>query len=127
MTAITAADRDYIRRKVGDTGVTPLFSDSDLAVIWTDAGEDRSRAILECLQELMVNAAKFNDYTIGQTSEKKQQVFQNLRMMVDYWQGEIDTSPQFKMVGLSAVPERDKDMPYDTSIPALRKRGSGGY
>lgn len=112
MAAITAADRDYIRRKVGDTADTPLFTDSDLATIWTDAGESRSRAVLECLQELMVNAAKFNDYTIGQTSEKKQQIFENLQMMVAYWQGQIDSNPQFKIVGLAAIPNRDKDAPY---------------
>lgn len=111
MAAITADDRNYIRRKVGDTGATLLFSDSDLADIWTDAGEDRQQAILECLQELMINAAKFNDYTIGQTSEKKQQVFENLQRMVAYWEKEVRSGVQYKMVGLAAVPERSKDAP----------------
>lgn len=111
MTAITTADRSYIRRKIGDTAVTPLFSDSDLDTIWTDAGESRMKAVVECLQELMVNAAKFNDYTLGQTSEKKQQIFQNLQMMVAYWQEQVGSAAQYKMVGLNAIPTRDKDAP----------------
>lgn len=112
MAAITAADRDYIRRKIGDGAVTPLFSDDDLDTIWEDAGESRAQAVLECLQELMANAAKFNDYTIGQTSEKKQQIFENLRMMVDYWREQVQGGQQFRIVGLAPVPVRDRDMPY---------------
>lgn len=113
MTAITSADRDYIRRKVGDTAATPLFSDSDLDTIWDDAGENRKQSIVECMEELLINAAKFNDYTIGQTSEKKQQIFQNLQMMVDYWRAQVEGAQQYKMVGLAPVPERSKDAPYD--------------
>lgn len=111
MAAITAADRTYIRRHVGDTAVTPLWWDSDLDDIWTECGESRAAVIVDCLEELLANAAKFNDYTIGQTSEKKQQVFQNLQLMVDYWQGKVNAGVQYKMVGLSAVPVRDKDEP----------------
>ena len=111
MAAITAADRTYIRRHVGDTAVTPLWWDSDLDDIWTECGESRAAVIVDCLEELLANAAKFNDYTIGQTSEKKQQVFENLQRMVAYWEKEVRSGVQYKMVGLAAVPERSKDAP----------------
>lgn len=112
MAAITAADRNYIRRKVGDTGSPELFSDADLDTSWDDGGESRTGAVVECLQELLVNAAKFNDYTLGQTSEKKQQIFDNLRMMLDYWTAQKTGAAQYRVVGIAPVPERSKDSPY---------------
>lgn len=113
MAAITAADRTYIRRMVGDTADLPLWTDADLDAIWEDAeaGQNRNRVIVNCLRELLANAAKFNDYTIGQTSEKKQQVFQNLQMMVEHWEKVTQSSATYRMVGLAAVPERNKDTP----------------
>lgn len=112
MAAITAADREYIRRKIGDGAATPLFSDADLDTIWDDAGESRAQAVLECIEALLANAAKFNDYTIGQTSEKKQQIFDNLRMMAGYWRERAQGGQQFRIVGLAPVPVRDRDEPY---------------
>jgi hypothetical protein len=66
-----------LRRKLGDTN--QAFSDAELAVLLDEAGGDFATALREGLFELLTQAARLNDYTTGQSSEKKSQVFQQLK------------------------------------------------
>ena len=58
------------------------------------------------------DAAKFNNYTAGQTREEKSQVFDHIKDMVTFWKDEARVATnQVRIVGMLEVPPRDKDTP----------------
>jgi hypothetical protein len=63
------------------------YTDIELGNTLDQAGS-LLRAILECLYELQAGAARFYDYTQGQTRTQKSQVFKNLTTMIDQYKKE---------------------------------------
>lgn len=88
-----------------------VFTDAELNRLYTRADDDYAGAVVLAIRQLTMNAAKLNDYTAGETSEKKSQVFQNLKTMLSYWEEQAQANVQVKIVGMSYVPPADRDKP----------------
>ena len=84
--ALTADELLDLRGDIGDAGTVEVFSDAELQRFYTRAGDTYAGAVVYALRQLLMNAAKFSDYTVGQTSEKKSQVFSQLRTMLAGWE-----------------------------------------
>lgn len=67
-----------LRRKLGDTGTTVAFSDAELDTLLIEAGNVFDAALAEGLWELLAQGAKWHDYTVGASDEKRSQVFAQL-------------------------------------------------
>lgn len=67
-----------LRRKLGDTGTSPAFSDAEIDTLLTEAADVFDAALAEGLWELLAQGAKWHDYTAGTSDVKKSQVFDNL-------------------------------------------------
>jgi hypothetical protein len=104
-----------LRRKVGDTGATPAFTDDELQDLYTEAGEDWDTTVLYAYDELLAQAAKFNDYSAGESDEKRSQVFANLTKLRDRWAARVASGAkaanQVRIVGTRTAPRRKKDVP----------------
>lgn len=113
MTTITATEEVTLRRKIGNNGAG--FSTPELDSIWVEAGENMTKAIFICFEELMNNAARFTDYTQNDTQEKRSQIFDHIaNKVLPYWRGKLsaaeageNTSARtMRIVGTKAVPPR---------------------
>lgn len=140
----TASQLTRLRRRIGDSipsggnDSDTAFTDAELSDIWDEALGDMDTATLYALQSLLSDAARLSDYTAGQTSEKRSQVFENLRKMVEYWEGEVQSGNQVLIVGTRATPPVYKQLPYGEEHPdeknrrhnddlMRRRRGRYGY
>lgn len=104
---------------------------SDLEVVWTDTelhrlytrgGSDYNTTLWLALRQLRMAAARENDYTAGQTSERRSQIFTQLGVMMDDVWTTISASQQIAIAGLRAVPPILRDVPYTEEDPDLRGR-----
>jgi hypothetical protein len=110
MAELSATELARMRRKLGDaTGA--VFSNDELNDIYTEAGADFDRALMIAFEEIMYDAAKFNDYTAGQTSERKSQVFDHLSKVVARIEATRSNKQQVRIVGLRGIPPHVKDEP----------------
>jgi hypothetical protein len=62
-----------------------VFTDAELNRLFTRAEADYDRTVVYALDQIMVDAAKLNDYTAGASEEKKSQVFTALEKMRGIW------------------------------------------
>lgn len=110
--SLSATELSRLRRKLGDSGGT-VFSDAELNDIYDEAGDDFDRTLQIAFEEIMYDAAKFNDYTAGQTSERKSQVFEHLNKIVARLETQRTNKQQVRIVGARSIPPRVKDAPSD--------------
>lgn len=68
-----------LRLDLGDTGTPPAFTDAELSALLARAGNNGRLALAQGLWQLLTQAARLNDYTIGQSDEKRSQVFAQLQ------------------------------------------------
>lgn len=115
----SAQDLTRLRRKIGSaipsggSDTDTAFTDDELEDIWDEAAGVEREAVILCLEILLSDAAKFNDYTAGQTSEKRGEIFDHLKVMLDHHTTRRIDSVQMRMVGLLPYPPRAKDEPHD--------------
>jgi len=72
----------------GDLGISndeAVFTDAELNRLYARADSDYETAVVFGFDQLLADAAKFNDYTAGQSQEKKSQVFANLEKLRGLW------------------------------------------
>lgn len=123
----TETELTRFRRKIGDTAGSlsqPLLED-----LWDEANGDEATAVANAIWMLLTDATRFADYTVGQTSEKKQQIFENLRTLwMDYRVEMRLTGHQPRIVGMRAVPPVWKDVPIGEEHPDEKnRRHTGAY
>jgi hypothetical protein len=112
VTDLTTAQKNRLRRRIGDSGATQAFSDEELQDAFDEAGEDLSATTIILLEWLLADAAKFNDYRAGQVTENRSQVYDHVARNLAYGKQEAASgSTQVKIVGMRAVPPRDRDVP----------------
>lgn len=99
-----------------------VFTDAELQRLFTRAGEDYSLAVVLALRQLMTSAAKLNDYTVGQTEEKRSQIFKQLKEALEYHEEKVDAAQQFAITGLRSTPPVAKEMPAGEPHPDLKNR-----
>jgi len=89
-----------------------VFTTAQFNRLYVRAGEDYNKTVEMALWQILIDSAKFNDYTAGQTRERKDQIFTHLRHLHKDWQaGIVDSAKQIKIVGSTPVPPRVKDKP----------------
>ena len=112
MTTLTADQLADMQADLGVSADESVFTDVDLNRLYTRADGDYSTAVVLAIRQLTMNAAKLNDYTAGETSEKKSQIFTNLQTMLAYWEEQAQSATgQVKIVGMSFVPPTTRDKP----------------
>lgn len=117
MTDLTATQLEDFRTDIADTGTPPAFTDAELQRLYARAGEIYNRAILLSIDQLIVSAAKFADYTQNQSAEKKSQVIAHLLKVRDIWQMRSDSDTASAQTTTRIVPlkvtRRSKEFPDD--------------
>lgn len=108
---MTAIQITNARRLLADKTIPPAFSDTELNDYFALAGDNYYLAIAFGFRALQADAAKFNQYSIGQTSEHKQQIFDQLAVMATYWEDWSRSASQFRITGMRSVPPRRKARP----------------
>lgn len=111
MASLTSTQRTDLQADLGISSDEAVFTNTELDRLYTRAGSDYNKTVVLAVRQLLMNAAKFNDYTAGDTQEKKSQVFKNLKQMYDMWSEEADDDPEVKIVGMVSVPPKNKDKP----------------
>lgn len=118
-------------------GIT-AFSDDELNGLYSDASNNFFLAIAFGFRVLQANAAKFNDYTAGQTKESKDQIFQHLTEMEQMYILWAFSGQQVQITGLTPVPPRPRAYPSPPNQTATnvsispngrswRRNGWGGW
>lgn len=102
----------------GDIGITDdetVFTDAQLERLYERAESDLATAVYYAFRQLLANANKLYDYTAGLTSEKRNQVRQNIADSVAMWEKESRlNADQVGVVGATVIPNPRKDRPYST-------------
>ena len=112
MATLTTEQLARFRRKIDDNGTPPALTDTELNDIWTESGENFNKSVRDALVEIWTSVAKFNTYTIGQTQERRDQIFRNLGAVIGYYDDvTLKQSDQVKIAGMRSVPPRIKDKP----------------
>lgn len=76
--ALTTEQRTDMQADLGIAADEGVFTDAELDRLYERAAADYDVAMVYALDQLLMDAAKFNDYTAGSSSEKKSQVFDHL-------------------------------------------------
>ncbi len=109
-------------------GVT-AFTDTELNLLYTDAGADNfALAIALGFDVLVAGGAKFNDFTAGQTSEKKSQITEHLKERAEFWHQWANNDRQVQTTRMIPVPPAVRAVPVSAGTPATSLRyGPNGY
>ena len=86
-----ALTSDQLADMQGDLGIgsdEAVFTDAELNRLFARAESGYELAVAMGFRQLMADAAKFNDYTAGQSKESKSQVFEHLEKMFKFWMAE---------------------------------------
>ena len=112
-TSVTATVSEVI------AGGVVAFSDLELSSIYdNDANQNFFLAVSLGYRVLQGNAVKFNDYTYGQTVEKKSQVREGLKELADYYEQWAFSADQVQLSTLAGVPARLTAVPRTAGVPA---------
>ena len=110
--ALTATQRTDMQADLGITADETVFTNAELDRLYARADSDYNSAVYLAWRQLMADTAKFNDYVTGQTEEKKSQLFDHVKDMVEFWNSEARVATnQVRSLSLLEVPPRWKDAP----------------
>jgi hypothetical protein len=109
---LTADQLSRLRRKLGDTGALQGFTDVELQDLYTEADEDWNTTIRDAYEELVANSWRFYNYSQGSSRESQQEIFENLRKQLAYWNTKVTgVKSTVKIVGRRMVPPDWKEKP----------------
>ena len=112
MATLTTTQRADMQADLGISSDEAVFTNDELDRLYTRAESDYDKAVYLAWRQLLADAAKFNDYTAGQTREEKSQVYDHIKDMVAFWKSESTTATnQVRIVGINEIPPRWKDEP----------------
>lgn len=114
-----------LRADVGDEAGT-AFTDDEITRIWARVSGAESEVIQHeaalalMFRQLMSNAAKFADYTAGDTDEKRSQVFKHLKTMYSLYADRLEDvlgteTRQFSKRAVRGKPRQNRNEPGDFS------------
>lgn len=109
--ALTGSGVSFFITEITMGGLT-AFSDDELNDNYELASNNFFRAVSYAYRQLQGNAAKFSDYTAGQTSEHKEQVYQHLSDLAQHFEQWSQAQNQAQIVGMKGVPPRNKARPF---------------
>mgnify|MGYP001561254232 FL=1 len=118
--ALTA---DQLADMQGDLGITTdqaVFTDAELNRLFARTDSDYNGAVYLAYRQLLADATKLFNYTVGQTRIEREKVFDHVAKMVEFWKAESRTNAnQLMILGLNEIPTRIKDQP---DVPLQRIR-----
>jgi hypothetical protein len=98
------------RADIGD--VNNAFSDAEIQRLYVRAGENYDEALVLGIDQLVSNAVKFSDYTSGESSDKRSQVFDHLMTLRTLFKSRASLAkPQVRIAGMK-VSKYPKSDPY---------------
>jgi len=110
--ALTSDQLTDLQADLGITDDETVFTDTELERLFTRASEGYNTAVYLGWRQLMADAAKLYKYTVAQTSINKDQVFDHVKAMVEFWATESRTnSNQVAILGVNPIPNIWKDVP----------------
>lgn len=126
---LTSDQLTILQGLIGITDDETVFTDDNLDLLFTEASENLYGTAVLAISMIIVNAAKRNAYTLGQTSEQAQQVVDNLEKVLKRYQKLADagvTPSSAQIVGMRSVPPPyytlpDNDYTRYPSYPYGRK------
>ena len=74
-----------MRADLGIGSAGAVFTDAELDRLYSRAGSDYDKAVVYGIEQIMMDAAKLNDYRAGSSQESKSQVFEHLQAMREVW------------------------------------------
>lgn len=83
--SLTTAQRTDMQADLGISNDQAVFTNAELDRLYERASSDYELAMCYALDQLLMDAAKLNDYTAGASSEKKSQVFDHLKDVRAAW------------------------------------------
>lgn len=83
--ALTSEQLADMQADLGIGADEKVFTDAELNRLFARSSSDFNLAVAIGFRQLMADTAKFNDYTAGQSSEKKSQVFDHVKAMYELW------------------------------------------
>lgn len=121
--ALTYEQLTDLQADLGLTDDQCVFLDDELERLYERAGNDYNTAVYLGWRQIMASTAKFFSYSSWQTSVRKDQVFDHVTKMVEFWQNESKTQAnQLRIVGMTEIPPKYKDMPELISRSQRRNR-----
>ena len=86
--ALTATQLADIQADLGISDDEAVFTDDELDRLYDRADSSYELTVALAVRQLLMTAAKRNDYTAGMSTEKKSQVFAQLKQMYEVWMTE---------------------------------------
>lgn len=126
--ALTTDQLADLQADLGIDDSEAVFTDAELERLFTRAGEVYETAVLYAWRQLLAASTKYIDYRVAQTEEKRSQVYQHIKDMVAYWQGESDAATNtqgVRMVGLTEIPPRWKEEPVQADSERRKQLRKG--
>jgi len=112
MATLTATQRADMQGDLGISTDEAVFTNDELDRLYTRADSDYNLAVYYAYRQLLAQANKFHDYTSGMTKIQRQQMRENIKDSMDFWQEEARTTAnQVRIVGILEIPPRDKEEP----------------
>lgn len=102
-----------------------VFTNDELQRLYDRGGDDYNLAVYYGWRQILSASAKWVDYQVAQTKVSRSQAFEQIKVMVGFWQGESRSAAnQVKIMGAVPVPTRHKPKPAD-AYPRPRKLRRG--
>lgn len=123
--ALTADQLADLQSDLGIGSDEAVFTDVELERLFQRAGEDYPTTVYYAWRQLLAASTKYVDYQVAQTRESRSQAYQHIKDMVAYWKGESEESLNTSGVaiaGLTPIPPRWKDAPYESEGDGRRLR-----
>lgn len=126
--ALSADQLSDLQADLSISGDESVFTDAELNRLFTRASEDYDATLVLAWRQLLASANRFNDYTAGQTSEKKSQVRAHIKDMLTYYEDRVQRGGnQVAIVGMRSVPPRFKEIPSGEQQPDVKNRRHNIY
>ncbi len=110
--ALTATQRADMQGDLGINSDETVFTNAELDRLYERAGNDYNLAVYYAYRQLLAQANKFHNYTVGMTRVERHQMRENIRDSMEFWQAEARRAGnQVRIVGALEIPPRDKDEP----------------
>lgn len=110
--ALTVTQIRYMQSDLGITNDQAVFTDAELNDLFDRAEQDYNGAVYIGIRVLLMDAAKFTNYTEGNTKVEKAAVFAHLKDMLEIWRDASTTAAQqVAVVGITPVPPYWKEYP----------------
>lgn len=116
MAEMTADQLSDFRKDIGDEDSDNyVFTETEINRLFTRADSDYDRTVILALEQLITNAAKFADYTVGQTTERRSQVFDQLVRTLDIKRQSTAAGDQATvfMGQMESYPVKSRDVPSE--------------